>query len=65
MDNYRHIYRKKNVQELQRARIIARTLGLRIAARYMQKRGWSFEAAHYNLLGYAPRELASRLKRSG
>lgn len=43
-------------QQIQRAREIAASLGLRVAARYLQRRNWTFEGAHYILLGYWPRK---------
>jgi len=43
--------RAHNVAELTSALRIKRTLGVRVAARYMQKRGWSIEAALWTLCG--------------
>lgn len=40
---------KNNVTQIERARIIKRTLGTRVAARYMALRGWSIEAAVHTL----------------
>lgn len=37
--------------EIERARIIAATLGPYTAARYLAKRNWSIEAALYIILG--------------
>jgi hypothetical protein len=37
--------------DIDRARRIARSLGLRTAAGFMRKRGWSIESALYVLLG--------------
>lgn len=42
--------------QIRRARTIMRSLGLRIAARYLQRRGWCFEAVHFVLLGKEPRK---------
>lgn len=36
---------KRGVTQIERARIIKRTLGTVVAARYMKARGWSIEAA--------------------
>jgi hypothetical protein len=41
----------RNRLQLDIARRIARTLGVRCAAKYMQRRGWSLESARYVLLG--------------
>lgn len=38
-------------QEIEKAKFLARTLGVRAAAGYMRKRGWSLEAALFTLLG--------------
>jgi hypothetical protein len=43
--------RAHNVSELTSALRIRRTLGVKVAARYMAKRGWSIEAALWTLLG--------------
>jgi len=40
-------------KEIVRAMVIRKSLGARIAARYMALRGWSLEAALYVLLGKA------------
>ena len=37
--------------QFERARIIKRTLGTRVAARYMALRGWSIECALFVLCG--------------
>jgi hypothetical protein len=37
-------------KEIRRAKHIQKTLGTWTAARFMCKRGWSLEAAHYVLL---------------
>lgn len=42
--------------DLDRAKRIARTLGIRPAAGFMRNRGWSIESALYTLLGIAARE---------
>ena len=42
---------KNNISQPERARIINRTLGLTVAARYLKNRGWSPEAAVFYLLG--------------
>lgn len=42
---------KNNVSQMERARIIKRTLGVKVAARYMAIRGWSVEAAVFTLCG--------------
>lgn len=41
--------------DLDRAKRIARTLGIRSAAGFMRNRGWSIESALYVLLGVAHR----------
>lgn len=41
--------RAHNVAELTSALRIRRTLGVKVAARYMAKRGWSIEAALWTL----------------
>ena len=38
-------------KELDRAKIIRKSLGVKVAARYMFLRGWSIEAALYTLTG--------------
>ena len=43
--------RAHNVNELTSALRIKRTLGVRVAARYMFKRNWSIDAALWILLG--------------
>lgn len=40
-----------HMQEIARAKNIAKSLGVFTAARYMCKRNWSIEAALYVLLG--------------
>lgn len=40
---------KNGVTEIERARIIKRTLGTQIAARYLKLRNWSIEASLYIL----------------
>jgi len=40
-----------NADHIKRARIIARSLGIATAARYLKRRGWSLEATKYVLLG--------------
>lgn len=42
---------KNNVSQAERARIIKRTLGISVAARYLKNREWSVEAAMFILLG--------------
>lgn len=42
---------KRGVTQIERARIIKRTLGTVVAARYMKARGWSIEAALSILAG--------------
>jgi hypothetical protein len=42
---------KNRVTEIERARKIAATLGVYTAAKYLNNRGWSLEAAQYILLG--------------
>lgn len=42
---------KNNVSQIERARIIQRTLGTRVAARYLCLRQWSIESALFILLG--------------
>jgi hypothetical protein len=39
-----------NINELKRAKLINKSLGTYIAARYMFLRGWSFEAALFTLI---------------
>lgn len=36
---------KNGVTEIERARIIKRTLGTQVAARYLKRRNWSIEAS--------------------
>jgi hypothetical protein len=43
------------IHELERARSIQRTLGVKVAARYLYLRHWSIESALYILLGIAAR----------
>lgn len=47
--NGRQLRDKKGIPVLERARHIHATLGLFRAARYLRKRGWSVEAAAWNL----------------
>lgn len=42
---------KNNVSQPERARIIKRTLGLKVACLYLKNRHWSAEAAVFILLG--------------
>jgi hypothetical protein len=42
---------KRGVSVIQRARGIAKTLGVRCAAVYMRDRGWSVEAAAWAIAG--------------
>lgn len=42
---------KNGVTQIERARIIRRTLGVSVAARYMALRGWSVESALHILAG--------------
>ncbi len=42
---------KNGITEIERARIILRSLGAKAAAFYLKKRGWSIEATLFNLLG--------------
>jgi len=42
---------KNNVSQPERARIIKRTLGVKVAAKYLKNRGWSIESALFILLG--------------
>lgn len=42
---------KNNVSQIERARIIKRTLGITVAARYLKNRNWSVEAAAHILTG--------------
>ena len=42
---------KNNVTEIERARIIKRTLGVKVAALYLKKREWSIDAALFILVG--------------
>lgn len=41
------LHREGKLYEMYRARAIARSLGARIAAFYLKKRGWTVEAAAY------------------
>ena len=43
--------RRVDTSHITRAKSIAKTLGIRLAARYLAKRGWSLEAALWILLG--------------
>lgn len=43
--------RRDASNQIDRARAIRRSLGIKVAARYLRKRGWSLEAALYILLG--------------
>lgn len=42
---------KNNVSQIERARIIKRTLGVQVAARYLKARHWSIEASLHILAG--------------
>ena len=42
---------KNNVSQCERARIIKRTLGTTVAAKYLKNRGWSVESALFIILG--------------
>lgn len=42
---------KNGVTEIERARIIHRTLGVSVAARYLRNRKWSVESTMFILLG--------------
>jgi hypothetical protein len=42
---------KNNVSHIERARIIKRTLGIKVAALYLKKREWSVESALFILCG--------------
>lgn len=42
---------KNKVSEIERARKIATTLGIPVAAKYLKNRNWSIEAAMWILLG--------------
>lgn len=42
---------KNNVTQIERARIIQRTLGVKVAAKYLKHRGWSIDAASFILFG--------------
>lgn len=42
---------KNNVSQIERARIIQRTLGTQVAARYLARREWSIEASLFILAG--------------
>lgn len=42
---------KRGITQIERARIIKRTLGVAVAARYMALRGWSIESALFTLVG--------------
>lgn len=42
---------KNNVSQIERARIIKRTLGVPVAARYLKHRGWTIEASLFILAG--------------
>lgn len=41
---------RKTPAQITRARVIRRTLGARVAARYLALRGWSLEAALWIIL---------------
>lgn len=47
----KHLQTPSGVTQIERARIIARTLGHYTAARYLAKREWSIESALFVLLG--------------
>ncbi len=40
---------KNGVSQIERAKIIQRTLGVQVAARYLRNRDWSIQAALYLL----------------
>jgi hypothetical protein len=42
---------RKSVSQITRARMISRSLGFYVAARYLALRGWSLDAARFILLG--------------
>ncbi len=42
---------KNNITEIERARKIAKTLGIYTAARYLAMRNWSLDASRFVLLG--------------
>ena len=42
---------RQGATEIERAKSIAKTLGVFIAARYLAKRNWSIDAARFVLLG--------------
>lgn len=42
---------RNGVTECERARIIRRTLGVTVAAKYLRNRGWSVQAASFILFG--------------
>lgn len=46
---------RQNKTELEQARIIKRTLGIKVASRYLCIRGWSIDAALHELLGTVQR----------
>lgn len=48
--------RNKMLEQIKRARAIKKSLGTVVAAKYLKKRGWSFEGAHYILLDCYPRK---------
>jgi hypothetical protein len=47
----KYLTTKNNVTQKARALIIKRTLGIKSAAYYLKKRGWSVEASLFILLG--------------
>lgn len=47
----KYLTTKNNVSQSERARIIKRTLGVKVAAKYLKKRGWSIDAALFIILG--------------
>ncbi len=46
---------KNNITEIERARIILRTLGVKVAARYLAVRNWTLDAALFVLFGVGQR----------
>lgn len=42
---------KNGITQIERARIIKRTLGIKVAARYLARRNWTVESACFILLG--------------
>jgi hypothetical protein len=46
---------RQNKTEIEQARIIKRTLGIKVASRYLYLRGWSIDSALYVLFGTVQR----------